>query len=210
MIRSAVVLDRVIQDVRNHLLIRDTADRWSGNSHVDGEQMVDLLRASLQLKEIHNIDVEIGLYWDDPEIAATMANAVAGAYRDTWFQAMRDKIDADLALLKQEVEKQKKVLEDSFAEAAKIRTREGIIDPDPESFGASLQAADKATVVPYIDAKTRYIQGKRIHEAAQIKYSSELLARGGDVVPVRILELAKPSQHPVPFSLRRFKFALKR
>jgi hypothetical protein len=210
MIRSEVVLGRAIHDIGNHLVIRDTRNRWNGKTPVDREQMLDLVGDSLQLRGIGD-HIEIAIYWDDPEIAATVANAVTVAYRDTWFKAIRDKIDAELGVLKQEVEKQKKRVDESAAQASEIRRRDRIIDPDPDTFGTSLQPADERTDLgPYIEAKSRHIQSKRIHEAAQIKYSTEILTRGIDFVPVRMWDLAKPPYDPVPFSYRRFKYALTR
>jgi hypothetical protein len=41
----------------------------------------------------------------------------------------------------------------------------------------SRQLADKKKTMDYIEAKTRYLQAKKIFEAAQIKYSTMLIER---------------------------------
>jgi capsular exopolysaccharide synthesis family protein len=48
----------------------------------------------------------------------------------------------------------------------------------------------------YSEAKSRYISAKRIFEAAQIKYSTELLERGIDFDPAKIWERAEKSLYP--------------
>ena len=49
-----------------------------------------------------------------------------------------------------------------------------------------------------------------IYDAAQMKYSTELLERGIDFDPAKIWEKAEPSIHPTRFSLYRIRHALSR
>jgi polysaccharide biosynthesis transport protein len=59
-----------------------------------------------------------------------------------------------------------------------------------------LQIADKQKANEYIEAKTKFLQAKRIYEAAQTKYATELLQRGIDFDPAKIWEKAEPAIAP--------------
>ena len=58
------------------------------------------------------------------------------------------------------------------------------------------QIADKQKAAEYIEAKTRYLQNKRIFEVAQTKYATEILERGIDFDPAKIWEKAEPAIRP--------------
>ena len=56
----------------------------------------------------------------------------------------------------------------------------------------------------------RYLQNKRIFEAAQTKYSTSLFERGIDYDPAKIWEKAEPAAEPLHFTFRRFRHAFSR
>lgn len=58
------------------------------------------------------------------------------------------------------------------------------------------QIKDKQKAGAYLDAKTRYLQDKKIFEAAQIKYSTESVDRVIDFKPAEIWDRAVPSNYP--------------
>ena len=81
----------------------------------------------------------------------------------------------------------------------KIQLQDGIIEDLSAKMeeAKTAQIADKAKANDYIDAKTRFLQAKRIYEAAQTKYATELLQRGIDFDPAKIWEKAEPGIRPV-------------
>jgi capsular polysaccharide biosynthesis protein len=60
-----------------------------------------------------------------------------------------------------------------------------------EALGKQIE--DKKKTTAYIDAKTKYLQSKKIFEAAQIKYSTELLEKASTLIRLKIWEKAEPS-----------------
>lgn len=60
----------------------------------------------------------------------------------------------------------------------------------------NLSIEDKKRVTNYVDAKSRYLQAKRLFEAAEVKYSTERFNKGIDFDPAKIWEKAEPSLYP--------------
>ncbi len=58
------------------------------------------------------------------------------------------------------------------------------------------QIGDKQKMVAYADAKSQYLQSKKIFEAAQLKYATELLERGIDFEPAKIWDRAEKALRP--------------
>ena len=286
------------------------------------------LLGMLSLREVRNTGlIEVGVYSTDPQEAANIANTIAVVYQQKRLSDLQKNLDKGLEQLRDEVEKQRKRAEEAAVEMAKIRERDGIIDPNPTEYGnllgnternilvlenqlnearvevlklkgqmaeilklkpedlkealrtlgvqdlnveklmsqlqdaatdyirlynaglgeshprltglkalqetyskqladqlntvranlgiriqfqegvlaeldkkmeeaKGLQIADKQKANDYIEAKTRFLQAKRIYEAAQTKYSTELLERGIDFDPAKIWEKAEPAIRP--------------
>lgn len=287
------------------------------------------LLSMLSLREVRNTGlIEVGVYSTDPVEAANIANTIAVVYQQKRLSDLQKNVDKGMEQLKDEVEKQRKRADEAAVEMAKIRERDGIIDPNPTDYGSLIndternlvmiegqlnesrvelmklkgqmaeilklkpedlkealrtlgvqdvnveklmiqlqdaatdyirlfnaglgenhprltglkalqetygkqladqlntvrsnlgiriqfqdgvlaelekkreeargaQIADKQKANDYIDAKTRFLQAKRIYEAAQTKYATELLQRGIDFDPAKIWEKAEPGLRPV-------------
>ena len=65
------------------------------------------------------------------------------------------------------------------------------------------QVDEKKKLGPYIEAKNRYLQEKKVFEAAQIKFSTERLVSGIDFTPVKIWEQADVPVQPAWPNVRR-------
>ena len=129
-------------------------------------------------------------------------------YQQKLLGELQKRIDRDMERLKEEVEKQRKRAEEALAEATAIKERDGIIDPDPDGNGLSGPSApNNVDLRPYVDAKARALQAKRIYEAAQTKYATELLQRGIDFDPAKIWEKAGPPSKPTRFCVYRLRHA---
>jgi hypothetical protein len=127
---------------------------------------------------------------------------------------LQKNIDKGLEQLKDEVNKQRKLTDTSAAEMANIREEFNIVDPNPFDFGSASEipadAEERKRFNDYMEAKMRYLQNKRIFEAAQTKYSTSLFERGIDFDPAKIWEKAEPAAEPLHFSLHRFRHAFAR
>jgi uncharacterized protein involved in exopolysaccharide biosynthesis len=86
-----------------------------------------------------------------------------------------------------------------------LESEQGILATLQERFkeAKAFEIDDRKKLAPYIDAKSRYLQDKKVFEAAQIKFSTERFDLGIDFEPVRIWERAEPSLYPVWPSFRR-------
>ena len=166
----------------------------------------------LALREVRDTGlIEVGVYSTDAVEAANIANTIAVVYQQKRLTDLQKNLDKGLEQLKDEVEKQRKRAEENVTEAAAIRDRDGIVDPDPDSRGSTLTSSKEAVNLrPYVEAKARALQASRIYEAAQTKYSTELLERGIDFDPAKIWEKAEPSIRPTRFSLYRLRHVFDR
>jgi succinoglycan biosynthesis transport protein ExoP len=98
----------------------------------------------LQLREIRNTGlIEVGAYSVERQEAANIANTIAVVYQQKRLSDLQKNIDKGLEQLKDEVEKQRKLVDGSAAEMSKIRTRDGIIDPNPLDFGSTAGEEDR-------------------------------------------------------------------
>ena len=164
--------------------------------------------------------IELGVYSSDAQEAAHIANTFAVVYQQKRLSGLQRSIDIGMEQLKDEVEKQRNRADSCALEMAKIREQVGVIDPNPNSYDSVVSSIkekesgvsfeEKARIGNYIDAKTRYLQAKRIYEAAQTKYSTELLERGIDFDPAKIWEKAEPALAPTRFSLYRLRHVFSR
>jgi uncharacterized protein involved in exopolysaccharide biosynthesis len=173
----------------------------------------------LELREIRNTGlIEIGVCSNDAQEAANIANTIAIVYQQKRLSDLQKNIDKGLEQLKDEVERQRKLTDMSAAEMAKIRHDFNIIDSNPFDFGGnqielSADLTRREEINSYLEAKMRYLQNKRIFEAAQTTYAQELFKRGIDFDPAKIWEKAEPAAEPlrfmprVEFSFRRFRYA---
>ncbi len=176
----------------------------------------------LALREVRDTGlIEVGVYSTDPQEAANIANTIAVVYQQKRLSDLQKNMDKGLEGLRDEVEKQRKRADEAAVEMARMRERFGVVDSNPTDYGSTLGTSkeiasgipsieEKAHANDYIEAKTRYLQAKRIYEAAQTKYATELLERGIDFDPAKIWEKAEPAIAPTRFSLFRLRHVFSR
>lgn len=125
----------------------DLINKWSGEGAARKLPLQTVylrLIRMMELREVRNTGlIEVGVYSTDPQEAANVANTIAVVYKDKRLTDLQKNIDRGLAQLGEEVEKQRKRVEEAMTEMAKVRERDGIIDPDPESFNSALSTADR-------------------------------------------------------------------
>lgn len=123
-------------------------DAWSGEGNKMSQEAAYLrLIRMMDLKEVRNTGlIEIGIYSTDAQEAANIANTLAVVYRETRLSQLQEGIDRALAQLKDELEKQRKIVLQENLAMAEIRVRDNIIDPDPENMNAVVATADRNVV----------------------------------------------------------------
>lgn len=111
--------------------------KWMvGGQQLPQEQAFIKLRKMLEMREVRNTElIEIGVYSTEPKEAAEIANTIAVVYRDRRQNDQLQTATRGLAQLEEEVNKQRKKVEDASAAAATLRLQQGIVDPDPETMG---------------------------------------------------------------------------
>jgi capsular exopolysaccharide synthesis family protein len=122
--------------------------KWAkGGAPLQREQVYDALLGMLVLNPIRNTDlIEIGVWDTDKDEAAEIANSIAVVYQDRRIHDQVSQLDTGLTKLKDEVDDQRKQVTEFGANAARIRTEMGIVDPDPETMSNSGSDLDVAPV----------------------------------------------------------------
>ena len=78
--------------------------------------------------------IEISVAHPDGHLAADIANTMASVYRDRRLHDLKQKVEIPLLEMKDELNKTEERVRKLYLEAATIRQRDAITDPDPESI----------------------------------------------------------------------------
>ncbi len=115
-----------------------------GAKPIPKQQAFNILNASMKLEPVRNTGlIDIGVYNQDPDLAANIANTIAVVYRNRRLEDLQGALDKALSQFKDEVEKQRQVVIEAAKKAAALRQSLQIIDPDPESASASLSTTER-------------------------------------------------------------------
>ena len=204
-LRSRGILNHVIQN-----LALEAA--WSKDAQpLSMEQAFARLVNGLEFRNLGGEGmIEIGAYSGDPQEAANIANTIAVVYLQMRLADFQKDANSLLAELKDEVGKQRLRAEAASVEAVALRERDGIVDPNPNQWGASLTSLKgQESLNSYVKAKTHAMQGTRIYEAAKRSYSEAIL-NSLESHPATIWEKAEPPVRPIGFSFRRITHAFSR
>jgi capsular exopolysaccharide synthesis family protein len=109
-------------------------DKWSAKGPaLPREAVYYKLRKAMDMHEVRNTDLlEIGVYSTDSKEAADIANSIAVVYQDKRRTDQETLLNRGLSQLEEEVNKQRKKVEEASADAARIRVQEKIVDLNPE------------------------------------------------------------------------------
>jgi serine/threonine protein kinase len=188
-----------------------------------GEMSIDDVRAriaaSLAVRAIRNTGLfEVGIYADEPGLAANIANALAAVYQQKRLANWQSIVAMQFARFTEDINKLRKRIETARESMETIRVRAQLADPDPESLAAPVQAVtqEDASATPenakraaYLEAKLNYLQAKKLLEAAQTKFATDQLQRGVDFLPVKIWERAEPPPRASSPAWRHVWYALR-
>ena len=134
MIQSKKVLYPVIEKME----MRDEFAKKLGAPQLDRDQAYFMLRGNLRVQPYRNTKlIEIGIESEDPDRAAQLANAVTQQYFEYRVQDITEKSSKGLQTFREELEKQKKVVEEATTKVEKIRKDKNLdvvgTGPDPST-----------------------------------------------------------------------------
>jgi len=127
-------------------------DVWSDRDgkSITKEQAYTTLIDRMALTPVRNTDlVQIGVYSTDRQEAANIANMIAAVYAEVRKDDQMQHGQVALAQLKDEVAKQRKIMEAAQEEMKKIRERDAIYDPKPET----MELGDRTSEIVSSDEK---------------------------------------------------------
>lgn len=128
------VLDPVIRRL-------DLQKKWSLNgTELPLETAYGRLRGMVQPPEIRPPDsIQISIYSTDRVEAALLANAIAQEYVDQRAAHQQAAVEESVEQLRNEVQEDEAAVSTRFAQASRLRTEAGYVDPNPDSADASLR-----------------------------------------------------------------------
>jgi capsular exopolysaccharide synthesis family protein len=138
-LRKKTILYKVIDNLK-------LVEKWSGEGQkpLPLEFVYNKLMRMMDPREVRNTSlIEIGVFSTDAQEAANIANQIAIVYKEDRLNRLTENIERALGQLRDEVEKQRKLAEESGAEVAAIRERDNIVDSDPESMVANVREVDR-------------------------------------------------------------------
>ena len=103
-----------------------------------------MLDRSMTVQEVRNTTlIDIGVYNTKPELAALIANTIAGEYQNQRIKEQQEMVDQTLREMRDELDVKRQDMAKLYKDAAKIRQEEEIIDPDPESSNVLISTSDR-------------------------------------------------------------------
>jgi polysaccharide biosynthesis transport protein len=127
------VLDPVIRH-------SDLQKKWSAKGvELSQEAAYDKLSGMVQPPgALPSHSIRIGVRSTDPHEAALLANAIAQEYMDQRDSQQQVAVEQNLQQLREEVQQDEGSVSTRFAQASRLRTEAGYVDPNPDSGDVSL------------------------------------------------------------------------
>ena len=112
-----------------------------GGQKLPLQQVYFRLKRAMKLQEVRNTGlIEIGVFDTDAQRAANVANTIAVVYQEKRKADLQNNVNRGLEQVQDEVEKQRKVVEETAGRAMQIRATQGIIDPDPDKDNSNISS----------------------------------------------------------------------
>lgn len=133
-IKSEAVLSNVI----NQLNLNEVWKRYNNGERLKSSKTLEFLQARLALNPVRNtMFISIGVYSETPEEAATLANAVAEAYRAHRLSEILSASEAGIRSLKKQFDEQQARIDKVNSELGKLREDLNITDMEANNPGMS-------------------------------------------------------------------------
>ena len=126
----------------------DLQKKWGTNGQTLPKEIVySILQGKLSLQEIRNTNlIQITVFSVDRAEAALLANTIAQVYMNQRIAERQNIVAKGLEQLQDEVQKKEKDVNDAYAEASRLRTENGIVDPNPDSLDNSMRVEDSSVI----------------------------------------------------------------
>lgn len=122
-------------------LVKKWAERYGVRTR---EEAYFKLRQMIDVREVRNTNLlQISVESTDPQEASDLANSIANEYQRKRIDEQQKLLTRSLATLEDEVQKQRKKVEETSADMARIRSELGITDLNPDSMEDPMQAQEK-------------------------------------------------------------------
>lgn len=120
-------------------------EKWSERYGVrTREEAYFKLRNMIDVREVRNTNLlQISVESTDPAEASELANSIANEYQRKRIDEQQKILSRSLATLEDEVQKQRRKVEETSAEMGRIRMELGITDLNPDSLEDPMQAQEK-------------------------------------------------------------------
>lgn len=106
------------------------------------QQVYFRLKRSMQLQEVRNTGlIEIGVYDTEAERARNIANTIAIVYQERRREDLQKSVGRGLDQLEDELTERRTAMGDALEKAMQIRTRDNIIDSEPDKEGSQIGTA---------------------------------------------------------------------
>lgn len=136
-IQTKEVLYPVIQNL-------NLVQKWADQGVTSIGVAYDYLRQNMKVRDLRNTDlIEITVFSENPELAATIANAIADQYKKVRTSQVDEWLNRSLDSLKSEVDKQRDAVTVLRKKAAELRQKYNIIDLNPDQIANAQQAGDQ-------------------------------------------------------------------
>jgi succinoglycan biosynthesis transport protein ExoP len=162
----------------------DLQKKWARNGvQLPLEAAYDKLHEMMQLHEVRNTNlIQISVNSTDPQEAALLANAIAQEYMNQRVSEQQNLVSKGLEQLRDEVRQKEKAVSDAFAEASRLRTEAGIVDPNPDSIDVTSRVEDSSVMtnqekVNAAQSKIATLKG-RVEELDRLKNEDLMRAAG--------------------------------
>ena len=162
----------------------DLQKKWARNGvRLPLEAAYDKLHEIMQLHEVRNTNlIQISVNSTDPQEAALLANAIAQEYMNQRVSEQQNLVSKGLEQLRDEVRQKEKAVSDAFAEASRLRTEAGIVDPNPDSIDVTSRVEDSSVMTnqeKVNDAQSKIATLKsRVEELDRLKNEDLIRAAG--------------------------------
>ncbi|HWB60068.1 MAG TPA: hypothetical protein VG733_11290 [Chthoniobacteraceae bacterium] len=183
-LQSTVILDPVIKEL-------NLVDKWSAGSQakLSQQQAYNKLALMVKISERRGANIlDVAVTSTDRQEAEDIANTIAVIYQKRRRDDLHERISEALAEMRDEIDKKRVEVNKMQADLAKLRENSAIQDPSPET--------DTPLVVPnpeYEEAKKKYLEAKKLLDAADEKYTADRMQLMIEYDPAEIWDKAEPA-----------------
>lgn len=163
-IQSEVILDRVIEALD---LNAQWGKRYTGGQPLKTHETRRILQGMINLKPVRNTSlIEIQVYSEKPEEAATLANAIAEAYKNYRLEQSRELALGGIKELEVQWQEMSERVNDAQAEVDRLREELGVVDPF--AMGTASGGSVDVQIVQQIQGQIIQLEAEYVRQKTQL------------------------------------------